>query len=63
LLKNLGFSWQKAAFVSAHLDEEKRREWCRSTWPKAVRLARQLGALLLFGDEAGFPPWGTLTCT
>jgi transposase len=25
LLRNLGFSWQKAAFVSAHLDEEKRR--------------------------------------
>lgn len=63
LLKNLGFSWQKAAFVSAHLDEEKRREWCRYTWPKAVRLARQQKALLLFGDEASFPQWGTLSYT
>jgi transposase len=63
LLKNLGFSWQKAAFVSAHLDEEKRREWCRYTWPTAVRLARQQGALLLFGDEASFPQWGTLSYT
>ena len=63
LLKNLGFSWQKAAFVSGHLDEMKRREWCRYTWPKAVRLARQQGALLLFGDEASFPQWGTLTYT
>lgn len=63
LLKNLGFSWQKAAFVSAHLDEEKRRAWCRDTWPTAVRLARQQGALLLFGDEASFPQWGTLTYT
>ena len=63
LLKNLGFSWQKAAFVAAHLDEEKRQEWCRYTWPKAVRLARQQQALLLFGDEASFPQWGTLSYT
>jgi transposase len=63
LLKNLGFSWQKAAFVSAHLDADKRREWCRYTWPKAVRLARQQNALLLFGDEASFPQWGTLSYT
>ena len=26
LLKNLGFSYQKAAFVSDHLDERKRHE-------------------------------------
>jgi transposase len=63
LLKNLGFSWQKAAFVSAHLDAEKRREWCRYPSPKAVRLARQQKALLLFGDEASFPQWGTLSST
>ena len=63
LLKNLGFSWQKAAFVSDHLNEEKRREWRALTWPKALRLARAQGALLLFGDEASFPQWGTLTYT
>lgn len=63
LLKNLGFSWQKAAFISDHLDEAKRRQWRGYTWPKAVRLARQQNALLLFGDEASFPQWGTLTHT
>ena len=63
LLKNLGFSWQKAAFVSDHLDEAKRRDWRGYAWPKALRLARAQGALLLFGDEASFPQWGTLTYT
>lgn len=63
LLKNLGFSWQKAGFVSDHLDEAKRRAWRAYTWPKILRLAREKRALLLFGDEAGFPQWGTLTHT
>lgn len=63
LLKNLGFSWQKAAFVSDHLDEAQRRNWRAYIWPKALRLARQQGALLLFGDEASFPQWGTLSYT
>jgi transposase len=31
LLKNLGFSYQKAAFVSTHLDEGKRQAWCTTT--------------------------------
>lgn len=63
LLKNLGFSYQKAAFVSDHLDEDKRRTWCTTTWPHLVRLAKERKALLLFGDEASFPQWGTLTYT
>jgi transposase len=63
LLRNLGFSWQKAGFVSDHLDEAKRREWRRYTWPKILRVARQERALLLFGDEASFPQWGTLGYT
>jgi transposase len=63
LLKQLGFSWQKAAFVSDHLDEAKRRAWLSHTWPKILRLAREKGALLLFGDEASFPQWGTLSYT
>ena len=63
LLKNLGFSYQKAAFVSAHLDEDKRHAWCTTTWPQLVRLAKERRALLLFGDEASFPQWGTLTYT
>jgi transposase len=63
LLKNLGFSYQKAAFVSDHLDEGKRQAWCTTTWPQMLRLATERQALLLFGDEASFPQWGTLSYT
>jgi transposase len=63
LMHNLGFSWQKAAFVSDHLNEEKRHQWRRQTWPPSLRLRRERQALLLFGDEASFPQWGTLTYT
>jgi transposase len=63
LLKNLGFSFQKAAFVSDHLDEDKRKAWRTTTWPQILCLAKARKALLLFGDEASFPQWGTLTYT
>jgi len=63
LLRNLGFSDQKAAFVSDHLDVGKRHAWCTTTWPQMLRLAKERKALLLFGDEASFPQWGTLTYT
>ena len=63
LLKNLGFSYQKAAFVSDHLDEGKRHAWCTTTWPQILHLAQERKALLLFGDEASFPQWGTLSYT
>jgi transposase len=63
LLKNLGFSSQKAALVSDHLDEHKRQEWRITTWPQMLRLAQERQALLLFGDAASFPQWGTLTYT
>jgi transposase len=63
LLKDLGFSWQKAKFVSDHLDEAKRRHWQQHIWPAILDKARRQGALLLFGDEASFPQWGTLSYT
>jgi transposase len=63
LLKNLGFSYQKAAFVSDHLDEDKRQTWRATTWPQILRLAKDRKALLLLGDEASFPQGGTLTYT
>src|ERR671937_335669 len=63
LLHNLGFSYQKARFVSDHLNEAKRLEWCRCKWPRIVRHARQRQALLLFGDEASFAQWGSLSYT
>ena len=63
LLRNLGFSYQKARFVSDHLDAARRRQWLQEEWPAIVRLARQRGALLLFGDEASFAQWGSLAYT
>lgn len=63
LLRNLGFSFQKARFVSDHLNEAARRVWLAETWPAILRLARQRKALLLFGDEVSFAQWGSLSYT
>lgn len=63
LLRNLGFSFQKARFVSDHLDEEARQRWMQEEWPKIVSQAKQLGASLFFGDEASFALWGSLSYT
>ncbi len=63
LLKNIGFSFQKARFVSSHLDEKKRKEWMETTFPKILAEAKRKDAYLLFGDEASFPQWGTLNYT
>jgi transposase len=61
LLPNLGFSSQKARFVSDHLDEAKRLEWRQRTGPTVLRRAHQRQALLLFGDEASLAQWGSLS--
>src|SRR5918996_1877378 len=61
LLKNMGFSYQKARFVSDHLNEAKRLEWCQTRWSKILQQARQKKAFLLFGDEASFAQWGSLS--
>jgi transposase len=63
LVRNLGYSYQKARFVWDHLDEERRRAWLAEKWPAIVRRARARGALLLFGDEASFAPWGSRSYT
>lgn len=63
LLKNLDFSYQKARFVSDHLDREKRQQWLEQTWPEILALATKKNAMILFGDEASFPQWGTLSYT
>lgn len=63
LLRNLGFSFQKARFVSDHLDAEARQRWMESEWPEIVRQAQQLGAAVFFGDEASFALWGSLSYT
>ena len=63
LLKNMGFSYQKAKFVADHKDAEKRQEWLEKKWPEILALAQQKHAYILFGDEASFPQWGSLTYT
>jgi transposase len=63
LLKHLGLSYQKAALVSDHLDENRRQVWRTTTWPQILRRAKERQGLLLFGDAASFPQWGTLTYT
>jgi hypothetical protein len=62
-LHNLGWSAQTAAGVAAHLDEDQRNAWCTTTWPQRVRLAKERRALLLFGEAARVPQWGTLPST
>jgi len=63
LLKAMGFSYQKAGFVAAARDEVKRRAWLEQTWPQIQALAQAKNARILFGDEASFPQWGTLSYT
>ena len=63
LLRNLGFSFQKARFVSDHLNEAARKVWQEETWPGILRLGKERKALVLFGDEASFAQWGSLSYT
>jgi transposase len=63
LLKNMGFSWQKAKFVSDHHSKKSRREWMQKKWPAILNLAERKNAYVLFGDEASFPQWGSLSYT
>lgn len=63
LLRNLGFSFQKARFVSDHLDAVARATWLAYTWPAWRAQAEAAGGLLLFGDEASFAQWGSLGYT
>jgi transposase len=63
LLKNMGFSYQKAKFVADHKDAEKRKEWLEQKWPEILKLAKKKNAYILFGDEASFPQWGSLSYT
>ncbi|MDY6876186.1 MAG: IS630 family transposase [Chloroflexota bacterium] len=63
LLRNLGFSFQKAKFVSDHLDEEARRKWRQEVWPEILRQAREKDAMILLQDEVSFAQWGSLGYT
>lgn len=65
LLKQMGYSYQKAHFVSDHLDEvaQERQVWMETTWPAILRQARETGAQILWGDECSFAQWGSLSYT
>lgn len=63
LLKGLGFSFQKARFVSDHRDEVARAAWLAHVCPAFRAQAEAAGGLLLFGDEASFAQWGSLGYT
>ena len=63
MLPNLGFSFQKARFVSDHLDAVKRRAWLEEKWPAIFRAAKRCKGLILFEDEASFAQWGSLSYT
>jgi transposase len=63
LLHNLGFSFQKARFVSDHLDTARRQAWLQETWPMILRTATRRKGLILFEDEASFAQWGSLSYT
>ncbi|MHC1742970.1 MAG: winged helix-turn-helix domain-containing protein [Syntrophobacteraceae bacterium] len=58
LQKNMGYSYQKAAFVSDHKDPEIRKEWLYKTWHEIIKLARAKQAAILFGRRSVFPPTG-----
>jgi len=63
LLKNMGFSYQKAKFISDHIDPEERTKWLEIKWPEIVKLAEKKNAQIMFGDESSFPQWGSLSYT
>jgi transposase len=62
-LHNLGFSFQKARFVSEHLDAARRQAWLNDKWPTILRAATRCKGLSLFEDEASFAQWGSLRYT
>ena len=67
LLKKLGFSYQKARFISDSHEEEKyelaRKEWLEITLPAIIKKAKAENNVVLFGDEVSFAMWGSLART
>ena len=63
LLRNLGLSYQKARFVSDHLDADARKAWVETIWPTLLAQARREGRPIFFEDEVCFAQWGSLSYT
>jgi transposase len=62
LLSTLGLSYQRAKFTPDHLGDQAIL-WLEEVWPVIVRQASEKHALILFGDEAAFAQWGSLSYT
>jgi transposase len=67
ILHAIGLTYQKAKFVSDRIDDKEyrkqRKHWENKTWPAILERARELKAVILFGDEVSFAQWGSLTRT
>lgn len=67
LLKKLGFSYQKARFISDRQEEETyqiaRKKWVEETLPAIIKKAEAENSVVLFGDEVSFAMWGSLART
>ncbi len=63
LLRNLGLSYQKARFISDHLDEAARKAWVETVWPGLLAQAQREGKAIFFEDEVCFAQWGSLSYT
>jgi len=67
MLKDMGLSYQKAAFVSDQMENPEhrkaRRRWKCVTWPRIRKQAERLQGVILFGDEVSFAQWGSLAKT
>lgn len=63
LLGRMNFSYQKAKFISAKADEQKRGVWLEKTWPNLLRRAKRNDGVIMFGDESSFALWGSLSYT
>jgi transposase len=53
LLKQLGLSCQRPLFRALEQDPKRVRRWLEQEYPRLRRQARELGAEIYFGDEAG----------
>jgi transposase len=63
LMKNMGYSHQKAANISDKRNEEYRNIWLSKTWPEILKEAEEKNGLIFFGDEVSFSQSGTLSYT
>jgi transposase len=53
LLRQLGLSCQRPLFRATEQDPKRVRRWREEEFPAIQRLAKQMGARIFFGDEAG----------